>query len=292
MSGAIALFEQPGPKARRRHFVLTAFSLLAGAAFLAWVILRLQSKDQLLAEKWSPFLTVEIWREYLLPGLIGTLSAAALAIVIALTAGILLGIGRVSDNPLIRVPCSIWVELFRSVPVLMLMLLAYGALIWSQAIPAEKLSFVAVVIGLVLYNSAVVAELVRAGVSSLPRGQSEAGRAIGLPEGQLMWSILLPQALTAMLPSLISQLVVVLKDTALGYIIGYEELLRKAEQIGTYKSNVLPALLVVAALFIGVNWSLTIFAGRLEKRLNGRNNPSGPATKKVKGKTPLAQPVP
>ncbi|MGL5829404.1 MAG: amino acid ABC transporter permease, partial [Angustibacter sp.] len=223
MSGAVELYEEPGPDARARHRLLTGVSLLLAVLGALWIIKRLNDQEQLTEEKWAPFRTAEIWTEYLIPGLLGTLGAAVVAIVIAMTVGILLGVGRLSRIAPIRILCSAWVEFFRSIPVLMLMLFAYGGLIATKAVQSDYYALTAVIIGLVLYNSAVVAELVRSGVSSLPRGQREAGRAVGLTEGQLMFTILLPQALTAMLPSLISQLVVVLKDTALGYVIGYEE---------------------------------------------------------------------
>jgi glutamate transport system permease protein len=270
VSGASAIFDAPGPKARRRHLLLTLTSIAAMALGGWWVLARLADKGNLAAEKWTPFLTSEIWAEYLLPGLFGTAKAAAVAILLALVLGVLFGVGRLSGNSVVRRVCGTVVEFFRAVPVLMMMLFAYGAYNYLGIVSPENLSFAAVVTGLVPYNGAVVAELVRSGVTGLPRGQTEAGRAVGLTEGQLMRSVLLPQALTAMLPSLVGQLVVALKDTALGYIVSYEELLRKAEQIGSYKANVVPALIVVAALFIVVNSALTFTAGRLERRLSGR----------------------
>jgi glutamate transport system permease protein len=256
--------------ARRRHLVLTLVSLAAIALGAWWALARLAEKDNLTAEKWSPFLTAEIWTEYLLPGLLGTLKAAAAAIPLALVLGVLFGVGRLSRSVILRAPCGAVVEFFRAVPVLMMMLFAYGLYSSLSIVAPEHLSFAAVITGLVPYNGAVIAELVRSGVTGLPRGQSEAGRAIGLTEGKLMGSILLPQALTTMLPSLVSQLVVALKDSALGYIVSYEELLRKAEQIGSYKANVVPSLMVVAVIFIVVNSVLTLAAGRLERKVSRR----------------------
>jgi glutamate transport system permease protein len=293
VSAVSTLFDAPGPRARRRHQVLTVASVGAMALALAWVLARLADKGNLAGAKWSPFLTAEIWTEYLVPGLVGTLEAAALAIVLALALGVLFGVGRLSTYRSVRWVCGVVVEFFRSVPVLMMMLFAYGAYDYLDLVAPEQLSLAAVVTGLVPYNGSVVAELVRSGVGGLPRGQTEAGRAIGLTQGQLMRTILLPQALTAMLPSLVSQLVVVLKDTALGYIISYEELLRKVEQIGTYKANVVPSLLVVAALFIAVNSALTFTAGRLERRLRaggrgpGRTTPTpGPGALSARQEVP------
>ncbi|MGL5828322.1 MAG: amino acid ABC transporter permease, partial [Angustibacter sp.] len=269
MSG-MTLFDEPGPRARRRHLMVTVLSLAAVAVGSWWVLDQLAKRGNLDAERWRPFLTAEIWTEYLLPGIRGTITAAAVAIVLALVFGVLFGVGRLSRHALIRRPCGVVVEFFRSVPVLMMMLFAYGAFDYTEAVPPEHLSFAAVVAGLVPYNGSVVAELVRSGVSGLPRGQAEAGRAVGLTETQLMRSVLLPQALTAMLPSLVSQLVVVLKDTALGYIVSYEELLRKAEQIGTYQSNLIPALIVVAVIYVAMNIGVTQLAGRIERRLGRR----------------------
>ena len=123
---------------------------------------------------------------------------------------------------------------------------------------------------LTLYNGSVIAELVRSGVFSLPKGQAEAGVSIGLTPPQVMRSIQLPQALTAMLPALVGQLVVILKDTALGTAVLYPELLQAARDIGTGYSNTIPAYIFVAIIFILINYSLTVVAGRVERRLSRR----------------------
>lgn len=279
------LFDAPGPRARRRHLVLTVLSVVVLLLILLWVLSKLQDKGNLDGDKWSPFLTAEIWDEYLLPGIWGTLKAAAISIVLALVLGMAFGIGRLSTNRPVRWVCATVVEFFRAVPVLLMMLFAYGLYARFDVFPAEQLALAAVVTGLVPYNGSVVAELVRSGIGGLPRGQKEAGEAIGLTPGQVTRSILLPQALTAMLPSLVSQLVVVLKDTALGYIVTYEELLRKVEQIANYKANMIPTFLVVMAIYIAINSTLTFSAGRLEKRLRTRG-------RSVVAADPVVQPEP
>jgi glutamate transport system permease protein len=111
------------------------------------------------------------------------------------------------------------VEFFRAIPVLLLMLFANEFYVQSTDISSEQRPLYAVVTGLVLYNASVLAEVVRAGILALPRGQTEAAKAIGLRKGQTMSSILLPQAVTAMLPAIVSQLVVIVKDTALGGVM-------------------------------------------------------------------------
>jgi glutamate transport system permease protein len=264
------LFDVPGPRARARYRVLGVVTVLFILTVLGWVTVQLGAKGQLSGDKWSPFLTAEIWTEYLLPGLSGTLLAAAISIALALTLGVVLGIGRLSERAPVRAVATTIVEFFRAVPVLLMMFFFYNVYGQYQVFPADQVALAAVVSALTLYNGSVVAELIRSGVGSLPRGQREAGLAVGLTPGQVMRSVLLPQAVTAMLPSIVSQLVVVLKDSALGYVITYEELLRKAEQIGNYKANLIPALIVVAAIFIAINATLTSLAGRLEGRMRRR----------------------
>ena len=269
------LFDAPGPKAKRLYAAVGVGSIVVLLLILWFVIAKLNEKEQLTAAKWKPFLTAEIWTEYLIPGLIGTLTAAAIAVVLSLTVGVLLGVGRLSSAAWIRWPCGIVVEFFRAVPVLMMMLFAYALFGYYDLFPSERLPLAAVVFGLMFYNGAVVAELVRSGVHSLPKGQNEAALAIGLTTQKTMRLVLLPQAITAMLPAIVGQLVVILKDTALGYIITYEELLRKAEQIGNFKSNLLPALIVVGAIFVVVNYFLGLGAVKVEQRMRRRGRSAG-----------------
>jgi glutamate transport system permease protein len=276
MSSEVAvLFDAPGPRSRRRYRIMGLVSVVVLALVIWFVLDKLNEKGQLTAAKWKPFLTGEIWTEYLIPGLIGTITAAAISVVLALTLGGLLGIGRLSHSAWIRWPSNVLVEFFRAVPVLLMMLFAYKLYAEYDLVPSDRLAFAGVVTGLTLYNGAVVAELVRSGVYSLPKGQSEAAMAVGLSQGQTMRSVLLPQAVTAMLPAIVSQLVVILKDSALGYIITYEELLRKAEQIGNYKANLIPAFIVVAAIFIVINSLLTIVANKVEQRTRRRGHAAG-----------------
>ena len=159
------------------------------------------------------------------------------------------------------------VEFFRAVPVLIMMIFAYFLYAQYDVFPSKQLALAGVVTGLTLYNGAVIAEIVRAGVNALPRGQAEAASSLGMRWGQTMRSILLPQAVTAMLPALVSQLVVVLKDTAIGYQITFLEMVRQGTQLGASYGNLLPALIVIAILMISVNFALSMAAVRLERRL-------------------------
>ena len=272
---SLVLFDAPGPRTRRTYAVVGIVSVLALLGLLWFVLAKLNDKGQLKGVLWKPFLTGEIWTEYLIPGLRGTLTAAAIAIVLALILGVLLGVGRLSTVAWIRWPCSVIVEFFRAVPVLMMMLFSYALYARYDLFPSDRLALAGVITGLLFYNGSVVAELVRSGVHSLPKGQSEAAQAIGLRPGPMMRLVLLPQAITAMLPAIVSQLVVVLKDSALGYIITYEELLRKAEQIGNFKGNLIPSIIVVAVLFIVINYGLTVIANRVERRTRRRGKSAG-----------------
>ncbi|MGZ8802542.1 MAG: amino acid ABC transporter permease, partial [Mycobacterium sp.] len=209
MSGASVLFDAPGPRARVRNHVISAVTVVVVAAVLWVVYSRLEAKGQLTAEKWEPFLTANLWKTYILPGVQGTLTAAAVSIVLALALGFVLGVGRMSTHTGIRWVSSVFVEFFRSVPVLIMMIFAYFLYAFYDVFPSKHLALAGVITGLTLYNGAVIAEIVLAGVRALPRGQGEAASALGLTSGQTMRAILLPQAITSMLPVLISQVVVV-----------------------------------------------------------------------------------
>ena len=274
MAGSV-LFDAPGPRARARNRVFNVVTALV-IALVIWVVYsKLNSKGQLTAAKWEPFLTANLWKTYILPGVQGTLIAAAVSIVLALALGFLLGVGRLSTHPAIRWPCSVVVEFFRAVPVLIMMIFAYFLYADYDMFPSKHLALAGVITGLTLYNGAVIAEVVRAGINALPRGQSEAASALGLSWGQTMRSILLPQAVTSMLPVLISQMVVVLKDTAIGYQITFLEMVRQGTQVGAAYGNYVPALIVVALLMISVNFGLSWFATWLEARM--RRSRRGPA---------------
>ncbi|MCB0913002.1 MAG: amino acid ABC transporter permease [Propionibacteriaceae bacterium] len=263
------LFDAPGPKARVRHRLIAVAGALVLLAILAYVLVRLAdpANNQLTAEKWLPFLTPTAWTAYLLPGLRGTLVAAGISVVLSVGFGLLLGIGRLVQHRWIRWACGAFVEFFRSVPVLMMMLFAYYAGLFTLGITGDMLPLFGVVVGLTVYNSCVLAELVRSGVNSLPEGQRESGLAIGLTPLQTLTVIQLPQAITAMLPSMLSQLVVILKDSALGYMISYLELMRSGIYLAAAYANLIPTLIVLAVIYIVINSALTKFASIVEERL-------------------------
>lgn len=270
------LYDAPGPRAKRRNIVYTAVFLVLLALGIWWVIGVMSDHGQLEWSLWKPFTESAAWTTYLLPGLVNTLKAAALAMVIALPLGAIFGIARLSDHLWVRVPAGVVVEFFRAIPVLLLMLFANELYARYTDISSELRPLYAVVTGLVLYNASVLAEVVRAGILSLPKGQSEAAKAVGLRKGQTMTSILLPQSVTAMLPALVSQLVVIVKDTALGgAVLAFAELLNARSTLSAFYANVIPSFIVVALIYIVLNLILTTFASWLEKRLRRAKKSTG-----------------
>ncbi|KOY54483.1 MULTISPECIES: amino acid ABC transporter permease [unclassified Streptomyces] len=271
------LYDTPGPKARARNWIYTAAFLVVFGLAAWWVLAIMAENHQLDADKWSPFLTDgEIWTTFLLPGLGETLKAGLIAMVIALPLGAILGMGRLSDHRWVRIPVGAWVEFFRAIPVLMLMLFGSALYVRFSAVSSELRPLYAVVTGLVLYNSAVIAEIVVAGIRSLPQGQTDAAKAIGMRKGQIMVDVLIPQAVTAMLPALVSQLVVILKDTAIGgAVLGLGELLSMNRQISANYSNTIATLVVIALLYIVVNFMLTTLASWIEGRLRKSKKGTG-----------------
>ncbi|MGK8512300.1 amino acid ABC transporter permease [Nocardia asiatica] len=274
-AGASVLFDAPGPKARLRNNVYSVL-VVAAVAAAAWLLYRgFAEKGQFTAEKWKPFLEAEVWSTYLLPGLRGTIVAALLSIVFALVLGMIFGILRLSEHRVVRWAAGAVVEVARAIPVLILMIFLFAVYSDYDLFKSEDLALAAVVTALTVYNGSVIAEIVRAGIRSLPKGQTEAAVALGLRKNQLMRLILLPQAITAMLPALISQMVVALKDSALGYQITYVEIVRSGQQLGAAEQNTIPALIVIAIIMIALNGALTLVATRLERRLRARKRGKG-----------------
>ncbi|WP_331453416.1 amino acid ABC transporter permease [Streptomyces sp. SS162] len=272
------LYDTPGPKARLRNILYSAVFVVLVGLVVWWALSVMADKGQLAADKWKPFVTDgAVWTTFLLPGLVETLKAAGLALVIALPLGALLGIGRLSDHAWVRGPVGAVVEFFRAIPVLLMMIFANAVFAQFTPIASEVRPLYAVVTGLVLYNASVIAEIVRAGILSLPYGQTDAAKAIGMRKGQIMGYVLLPQAVTAMLPALVSQLVVIVKDTALGgAILGLSELLFQIRPItANYGANTIATITVVALIYILVNGALTQLAAWLEGLMRRRKKSAG-----------------
>jgi glutamate transport system permease protein len=253
------LYDVPGPKARQRSAIMGTIGTAVVVALVVAVVLRLQSQGQFESAKWEPFKDEDILRA-LGKGVLATLRAAGLAIALALALGAVLAVGRLSRNRVLRVPATAAVELFRAIPLVLLILFFFFRF-------GDTLGrYGALVAALALYNGAVLAEVFRAGILAVPRGQSEAAAAIGLRRGQTMRMILVPQAVRTMLPAIVAQCVVALKDTALGFIIAYPELLRTGQLIYNGFFNIIPTALVVAAIYVAMNLLLSRLAIWLQRR--------------------------
>ncbi len=291
MSDRSVLYDLPGPKARRRALLGTIVGTLA-IALLAFVVAkRLADQGQFDGELWGPWLNPssdqfsQVW-SLVGKGVVATLVAALLAIVLSLLFGVLLGVGRMMLGRFGRMPVIGFIELFRGLPVVITIVFVWRALVELGVdlsfLPGEP-AFWYLVIGLALYNSVIIAEILRAGVASLPSGQGEAALAIGMTGGQTMRGVLLPQAFRIMLPALISQLVVILKDTSLAAVIGlgYLELLRRGNQISQVLDNPIQSLFMVALIFIAINYSLGRLATYLERRLSRSGGDASAAAQAV-----------
>jgi len=257
------LYDVPGPRARRRNGILTVLTIVVVAAVIGFLAYRMAATGQFSASKWYVFTFSAVWSQ-ILEALGNTLAAFALAAVLSLVVGFALAIGRLSDHSWVRVPVTVVTEAFRAVPVLVMMMLLYYGL---PSIGIKMEPYWAVVLALMAYNGSVLAEALRAGIEALPRGQREAGYAIGLRKSGVMRLILLPQAIRSMLPVIVAQLVVTMKDTALGFIITYPELLYYAKLLSSQQGRpILQSAFVIGGIYIVMCLILSGIAKWLEIR--------------------------
>jgi glutamate transport system permease protein len=280
---APVLFDLPGPKARARIRIGTVIGSLLVLAIIAFVLVRLGRNEQLDPQRWSVlFDPASGVPQALGEALLRTLRVAAVGMVFATVLGLLLAVGRLSDHRWMRVTVTTVIEFFRAIPLLVVIFALYFVL---PSFGIRLSTYAALTIGLVLYNMAVLAEIFRAGILSVDRGQSEAAFGLGLRKSQVMRLVLLPQAVRRMLPVLVAQLVVLLKDSSLGFIIGYFELLRQARSLVEFFTprfgNQYTFQLYVAAglIYIIVNVLLSQLAKYIERR--SRRSPKTAATQAV-----------
>ncbi|NUU21437.1 MAG: amino acid ABC transporter permease [Streptomycetaceae bacterium] len=296
---ATVLFDAPGPRARRRNFLIGVVGAALLVAGIVWVIRRFDQTGQFEQRKWDPFQYAGV-QNFLLDGLYATLKVFGLAVVGSLVLGALLAAGRLSDHRPVRWLATAFVTFFRAMPLLILIFFLYlapaklswwpGFLDWIN----DDLMW-PLVLGLVLYNGTVQAETMRAGILALPKGQSEAAYAVGMRKSQVMGQILVPQGIRAMLPSIISQMVVTLKDTSLGYLISYHELLYNGKLIAstqTYGFPFIPVAIVVGTVYILMCMALSLFAVWLERFLSRGRKGRPPTIEAPVGGTITPKPDP
>ncbi|WP_138417505.1 amino acid ABC transporter permease [Sinomonas gamaensis] len=266
----VRIYDEPGPKTRRNMQIGSAVSMLALGALVIAGTAQFAAHGQLDPAKWAPFLSGAVWI-YLGAGLLGTLQSAAVVAVLGGILGLFLAFGRMSRSKPIRWISSLYVEVARTVPVLLLIYLMLFGLpqlginaptLWKMAIP------------LTFTTSAVFAEILRAGITNLPSGQLEAALSLGLSRGQAMRFIILPQAARNVSPSLLTQFVSLLKDTTLGYIVAYTDLLYRAQLLTAYLNQLIPTYIVITLVYLAVSGSLTALATHLQKRLDRKPVPA------------------
>lgn len=267
---ASVLFDAPGPKAVIRNRVYAVIGTAAIVGLLAVTIMRLSDKGHLAPEMWDIFNYAGI-RQNIADAILATLKAFGIAAVGSLVLGVLLAVARLSDHKPVRWLATGFIELFRSIPLLITIYAVWVGFLTDY-------SMWALAAGLSIYNGCVQAEVLRAGVNSVPKGQREAAYALGMSKTQVMTTVLLPQAVRAMLPTIISQLVVTLKDTSLGFIILYPELLQTARLIAsnTQVNGMYPyvsTIVVVGAIYVAMCMALSALATWIEKR--GRRAKTG-----------------
>lgn len=295
MSEGTVLYDAQGPRARRRTAIGTVIALLFLAGLGYVVISRLVDQNQFSMEKWGPLINPgdesfdAVWR-LLGEGVVNTLRAAAIAMVLSVVLGTLIAVARLSAGRVGRIPVIGFVELFRGLPVVVLVYFGVRVLpdvgVDLRGLPGGQ-ELWGLVIGLTAYNMVIFAEVVRAGVASLPRGQREAALATGLTNGQTMRIVLLPQAFRVMLPAIISQLIVVLKDTSLvTFIANYDELLSQGESIQRNLGNPIQTFFVIALIYIAINYALGRLAQYIERR-QGRAGRSTEEPAETAGLTPV-----
>jgi glutamate transport system permease protein len=275
MSASSVLFDAPGPRARRISLIasiITGFFILAGLAWIVWTLAQPRESGGITLpgyfdpSRWDIFADPEVWQFIVFQGVAGTLRAALTASVFAIILGIILSLLRSSEIRWIRIPTAIVIEFVRGMPVLLMML--FILLVLNTG------AFWAVVAALTLYNGALIGEALRAGLASLPRGQREAGLSLGMQPLQSKMLVEFPQAFRQMLPIIVAQLVVLLKDTSLGYIVGYVELLRvNMNNLGSFYGNRynFSLFVVTLVLYLTMNLTLSWFARWLSKRTASRS---------------------
>lgn len=269
MSATSVLFDAPGPRARRLSLIISIVGLVAIAGLLAWaiVILALPRTSggipvpgMFAPTRWDIFTDPEVWT-FIGGGVVATLQAAAVAAAGALILGVALSLMRSSLIAWVRIPTAWLIEFFRGMPVLLMMLFIL--------LVASTGAFWAVVIALILYNGTLIGEALRAGLASLPRGQREAALSVGMREFQSKILVEFPQAFRQMLPIIVAQLVVLLKDTSLGFIVGYNELIRVTmNNLASFFGSryIFSLFAVTLAIYLAINLTLSWFARWLSRR--------------------------
>ena len=261
-----ALYEAPGPRARRRARIGTVVSAVIVLLGISAIVRQFYVTGQLAPRYWSLFLQWTTWR-FLGQGLLGTISVALTAGAIALVLGLLLMLGRTSGVRPLAALCRVVTDFFRGVPSL---LLIYFFFFVPAQLGLKMPSFWMLTLPVALAAAGVLAEVFRAGVNAVPRGQVEAALSIGLSPAQTMRKIVLPQAVRYVIPSLIAQLVVVVKDTTVAYVVSFPDLMQNARVLITSYDALVSMYLVIALIYILINLAINKAAVYVSRRTGAK----------------------
>jgi glutamate transport system permease protein len=260
------LFDEPGPRARARIRVCTVLGLVLLAGLLALALRQFGRNGQLGRDRWAPFAQLSYLR-FLADGFVGTITATALAAVASFPLGMVLALGRLSRRRAVRWVATAYVELFRGIPLL---LLIYAFLLALPRFGINLPILWKLVVPIVLVNTAVLAEIFRAGINAVDRGQFEAAVSLGLREGTAMRAVIMPQAVRLVAPTLVTQLVALLKDSTLGYVVSYPELMKQGNNLTVYTHLLVQTYLIVALIYVVVNFALSRLAVLVERSVGTR----------------------
>ncbi len=250
MSMRDALFEAPGPRMRRNIRIGTVVSLVLVAVALGLVVQRFYLTGQLAAKYWTFFGRASTWA-FLGSGFLGTIQVALVAGAIALVLGLVLMLGRTSSLGPLALVSRVVIDFFRGVPSL---LLIYFFFLVVPQYGIKLSSFWMITLPVGLAASGVLAEVFRAGVNAVPRGQVEAAMSLGMSKRKITFKIVLPQAVRFVIPTLISQLVVVVKDTTVAYVVSYPDMLQNARVLITNYDALVSTYFVIAIIYILLNY--------------------------------------
>jgi His/Glu/Gln/Arg/opine family amino acid ABC transporter permease subunit len=194
----------------------------------------------------------------------GTLRLAIPAILLGFALGIFVGLARLAERRVIRVPATLYVEFFRGVPLVMVIFWIWFIVPQLLQLPIPE--YGVALTAFVIFEAAYFGEIVRAGVQSVARGQVEAATALGMTATKTMRWVVLPQALRNMVPSLVTQMIVLFKDTSLASIIGYVDLTKAAQIVNNREIKPFELYLFIAVVYWLCTYSMSVMARRLERR--------------------------
>lgn len=256
------LFGDLNPQAQAITRAVSAFVAALLCVLAAAIAYRFHAAGQLDGRLWDLFAWQTTWA-FLAKGLLGTLASAAAAAIIALVLGLVLLMGRRSRLRIARWPAIAVIEFLRGVPTL---LLIYVCFLVLPSVGIKLSAYWMLTLPVGLSTAAVVAEMYRAGVLAVPRGQTEAARALGLSDARVFAHVVFPQALRYIVPALVAQLVIVVKDTTFGYVVTYGELMQNAKVLIANYRSLVPVYLAVALLYCAVNYAISSTGRRLGRR--------------------------